>query len=249
MAISFGADGAAVRPATAVASSKARMSGSARRTSDALELWSANQPRAKTAAQTGTLTRKIQRQPTESVMKPPSSGAPRARMPHTPEMIASMRRRTRSGYAAAAAKHKALRAPPARPWNARESTSTCIDGDNAQNSEPTPKRDESDQERQAQAGAVLPGACDRQADDLGQDERRGDPGIELRLAEVLQHARHGRVDDVGVHGTDHRAAQDGDRCPAIRGAEHGGHRRASRDWRVRLCGSRRRGLLLCECHL
>ena len=39
-----------------------------------------------TAAHSGTLTRKIQRQPSVSVISPPSSGAPSAMTPHTPEI-------------------------------------------------------------------------------------------------------------------------------------------------------------------
>src|ERR1051326_6368879 len=48
----------------------------------------------------------------------------------------------------------------------------------------------------AHAPAVLPGAHDGQADDLGQDEGGGYPGVELWLTEVTQPSRHGGVDDV-----------------------------------------------------
>src|SRR5690242_16047103 len=62
------ADGAAVRPATATASNTARPMGKPRRTPPDLDDANANHARTITPAQTGTLTRKIQRQPNVSVM-------------------------------------------------------------------------------------------------------------------------------------------------------------------------------------
>src|SRR5258707_13138626 len=81
------ADGAAVNPATAIASKIARTTGSARLLSGGPDGLNASQASSITAAHSGTLTRKIHRQPRVAVINPPRSGATRAKTADTPAIL------------------------------------------------------------------------------------------------------------------------------------------------------------------